>query len=91
MLVAAPPGGVQLILQMPRGNLETIVPRFLALPAVAAALCTKRFGAAATLSAKHRIDLNLLVDYGWPNFLRHASDFVRDVVGLCRLTISNPY
>ena len=48
-IVASPPGGVNVILQMPRGNLETVAPRFLALPAVAAALRRRRFSAAATL------------------------------------------
>ena len=32
-----------------------------------------------TLAARHRVDLNLLVDYGWPRFLSHADEFVRDV------------
>ena len=31
------------------------------------------------LAARHRVDLNLLVDYGWPRFLSHAEEFVRDV------------
>ncbi len=38
LLVAVPPGGVQAVLQMPRGNLEAVRPRALVLPAVAAAL-----------------------------------------------------
>lgn len=39
----------------------------------------ERFGAAAALAARHRVDLNLLVDYGWPRFLSRADAFVRDV------------
>jgi elongator complex protein 1 len=49
---------------MPRGNLECVTPRFLALPAIASALRDERFAAAAALAARHRVDLNLLVDYG---------------------------
>ncbi len=37
-LVAAPPGGHSAILQMPRGNLETVRPRPLVVAAIAAAL-----------------------------------------------------
>jgi hypothetical protein len=78
-IVAAPPGGVDVVLQMPRGNLETVAPRFLVLPAVARALDERRFAAAAAVATRHRVDLNLIVDRGWPRFLRHADAFVRDV------------
>ena len=78
-VVAAIPGGVDVVLQMPRGNLETVAPRFLVLPAVARALDERRFAAAAALAARHRVDLNLIVDRAWPRFLRHADAFVRDV------------
>ena len=78
-IVAAPPGSVNVVLQMPRGNLETVHPRSLALPAVTAALAAGRFTAAATLAARHRVDLNLLVDYAWPSFLSRASEFVESV------------
>lgn len=27
----------------------------------------------------HRVDLNLLVDYGWPQFLQQAREFVKQV------------
>ena len=50
-IVAAVPGAVDVVLQMPRGNLETVAPRFLALPAVCAALDGERFAAAAALAA----------------------------------------
>ena len=78
-IVAAPPGGVDVVLQMPRGNLETVAPRFLVLPAVARALDERRFAAAAAVATRHRVDLNLIVDRAWPRFLRHADAFVRDV------------
>jgi elongator complex protein 1 len=70
---------VNVVLQMPRGNLETVTPRSLALPAVTAALAAGRFAAASTLAARHRVDLNLLVDYAWPSFLSRANEFVESV------------
>ena len=37
-IVAAPPDDIFVVLELPRGNLETIYPRSLVLPAVAAAV-----------------------------------------------------
>ena len=31
------------------------------------------------LATAHRVDLNLIVDYGWPDFLSKAEDFVDQV------------
>jgi elongator complex protein 1 len=78
-IVAAPPGGVEVLLQMPRGNLETVYPRFLVLPAVARVLDAQNFAEAFALCARHRVDLNLVVDRGWPRFLLRAEAFVRSV------------
>tara|TARA_B110000977_G_C10672191_1_gene336142 strand:+ start:21 stop:524 length:504 start_codon:yes stop_codon:yes gene_type:complete len=46
VLVVAPSGGVELVLQMPRGNLECVAPRFLVLPAVASAVDADDFALA---------------------------------------------
>jgi elongator complex protein 1 len=37
-IVAVPPDDIYIVLQLPRGNLETIFPRSLVLPAIAAAI-----------------------------------------------------
>lgn len=55
------PGGVQAVLQMPRGNLETVNPRPLVLTAVAAALQQQQFAEAWDLATASRVDLNFLV------------------------------
>ncbi|KAL4420046.1 hypothetical protein ABPG77_007485 [Micractinium sp. CCAP 211/92] len=81
MLVAVPPGNVEAILQMPRGNLEAVRPRALVLPAVAAALDAGEFAAAWELATTNRLDLNVLVDYRWPRFLDQAAAFVEQVSG----------
>ena len=78
-IVVAPPGGVDVVLQMPRGNLETVAPRFLVLPAVAAAIDSNNFATAAKISARHRVDFNLIIDRAWPRFLSKAYEFVKDV------------
>ncbi len=38
------------------------------------------YAAAWRLAVVNRVDLNLIVDYAWPRFLAHASDFVQAVV-----------
>jgi len=78
-VVACVPGSTNVVLQMPRGNLEIVSPKALVLPAVACALRAKRYADAYTLASKQRVDLNLIVDYGWPNFLSDADAFVADV------------
>ncbi|KAL6751051.1 IKI3 family-domain-containing protein, partial [Haematococcus lacustris] len=78
-LVAAPSGGTQLVMQLPRGNLEAVCPRPLVLAAVASALDTLDFAAAWALATAQRLDLNLLVDWAWPSFLAAAPTFVAAV------------
>ena len=79
MVVACAPGSTSVVLQMPRGNLETVAPKALVLPACACALRAGRYADAYALAAKQRVDLNLIVDYGWPKFVSAAEDFVADV------------
>ena len=79
LLVAAPPCGEAVVLQMPRGNLETIWPRALVLAAVAHALDAADYAAAWDLTARNRLDPNIVVDYGWPAFLEHAAEFLAAV------------
>ena len=62
------PGATSVALQMPRGNLEIVSPKALVLPATACALRAKRYADAYALASKQRVDLNLIVDYGWPTF-----------------------
>lgn len=78
-LVAAPPQGCRVVLQMPRGNLEGICPRVLVLAGIAAHLQAHEYGEAFELTSNNRVDLNVLVDYNWPDFLHHADDFVKEV------------
>ncbi|GLI58497.1 hypothetical protein VaNZ11_000228 [Volvox africanus] len=64
------------VLQMPRGNLEGVSPRALVLAALVGALRRRDFAEAFRLACVQRVDLNLLVDYGWPSFLTAAASFV---------------
>jgi len=46
------------------------------------------YGEAFELTSNNRVDLNVIVDYAWPEFLTHAEDFVREVE--VRRTTSRP-
>jgi elongator complex protein 1 len=61
-IVTVTPGDIRLVLQMPRGNLETINPRALVLSKICRALDASQFKDAFLACRKHRIDLNLLID-----------------------------
>ncbi|KAG0711938.1 Elongator complex protein 1 [Chionoecetes opilio] len=69
----------RVLLQMPRGNLEVVSPRPLAIHALARLLATRQYGAALELARRHRIDANLLYDHHPAQFLAAAKHFVRDV------------
>uniref|UniRef100_A0A8D9A9S6 Elongator complex protein 1 n=1 Tax=Cacopsylla melanoneura TaxID=428564 RepID=A0A8D9A9S6_9HEMI len=56
------------ILQMPRGNLESVTPRPLILDLLSDLLESKQYGRAFEQMRKHRIDLNLIVDYVPPSY-----------------------
>ncbi|KAK7115940.1 elongator complex protein 1-like [Littorina saxatilis] len=69
----------KLVLQMPRGNLETIHPRALVLATVRRKLDRLEFGSAFTIMKKHRINLNLLYDHSPSVFLHNLSQFMQQV------------
>ena len=41
------------------------------------------YGEAFELTSNNRVDLNVLVDYAWPDFLNHADSFVKEVEVCC--------
>ncbi|MCO5562258.1 hypothetical protein L7F22_015883 [Adiantum nelumboides] len=75
-IVCAVPASMSLVLQMPRGNLETICPRPLVLERVRKDLDERRYRRALTTCRTHRIDLNLLHDHDSEALLAHMEDFV---------------
>ncbi|DAZ93355.1 TPA: hypothetical protein N0F65_011881 [Lagenidium giganteum] len=71
-LVAVIPDRASVIVQMPRGNLEAMAPRLLVLALVIAQIKVLEYAAALENCRKHRLDLNLLVDYDRQAFLEHV-------------------
>ena len=52
------------------------------------ALQAHEYGEAFELTSNNRVDLNVMVDYAWPEFLTHAHDFVREVQVCCVLSFT---
>ncbi|RKP14012.1 IKI3 family-domain-containing protein, partial [Piptocephalis cylindrospora] len=78
-VVCGIPQETGVVLQMPRGNLETIHPHFLVLAHVSRSLDTHDYQEAFLACRKHRVDLNVLYDHAPADFLKHIADFVQQV------------
>lgn len=79
VLVSLPETSVEVVMQAPRGNLEIIRPRSLVLPAVHGALDRLDYSAAWRLATINRVDMNDLVNYGWPKLLDNVRAFIDGV------------
>ncbi|KAF9012601.1 IKI3 family-domain-containing protein [Cyathus striatus] len=78
-IVVAVPSSMSLVLQMPRGNLETINPRPLVMTVVKQDLNAGNYRKAFFACRKHRIDLTVLVDHDCDAFLQQVPAFVGQV------------
>lgn len=78
-IVVAVSSSMSLVLQMPRGNLETINPRPLVMEVVKQDIDAGNHRKAFLACRKHRIDLNFIVDYDLAKFLEDIPSFVEQV------------
>lgn len=90
-VVSVIPSTNSVILQMPRGNLETIFPRVLVLASIRKAVDIKDYREAFLMCRKHRIDLNIIYDHAPNAFEDTVTDFVKqlDDVDYLNLFISS--
>ena len=73
-------GGINVVLQMPRGNLETISPRLIVLDEIMKLVKQEEnYELAFVLSRKHKINLNFIYDINPTLFLKNISKFVSQV------------
>ena len=79
-IVTAIPTAMALVLQMPRGNLETIYPRPMVLAVVRAALDNREYGEALRICRVHRLDMNLLYNHN-PDTFMSSIDLLVEQVG----------
>ena len=67
------------ILQMPRGNLEGITPRFMLIKEAIELIEDTEYGKAFRMIRTNKIDLNLLYDVNSEKFMSNISKFVAEV------------
>lgn len=75
-LVTAMPTTMSLVLQMPRGNLETIFPRAMVVAGIRKLVDEKNYGRAFTYCRTQRVDMNILYDHRPQQFLSNVGHFL---------------
>jgi elongator complex protein 1 len=79
--------GTRVVLQMPRGNLETIEPRALVVSQVRRAIDKIDYQSAFVAARKHRLDLNLLYDHNPELFMSNLDSFVKQLADVDYLNL----
>ncbi|KAF2742448.1 elongator complex protein 1 [Sporormia fimetaria CBS 119925] len=78
-LVTAMPTTYSVVLQMPRGNLETIYPRALVLAAIRRSIEADRYGEAFLVCRSQRVDMNILHDHDPERFMAKIAEVVNQI------------
>jgi elongator complex protein 1 len=78
-LVTVIPSAYSIVLQMPRGNLETIYPRALVLVGIRQAISGKDYKKAFSICRTQRVDMNILHDYAPAQFMENVELFVQQL------------
>ncbi|KAF1991047.1 putative killer toxin sensitivity protein [Aulographum hederae CBS 113979] len=78
-IVTVIPSAFSLVLQMPRGNLETIFPRALVLAAIRQSIDKLDYKTAFLACRSQRVDMNIIHDHDAAKFMSHIPEFVSQV------------
>lgn len=78
-LIVVVPKDSRTVLQMPRGNLETVQPRILSLNIIGRLLDQKKYFLAMDLLRKQRINLNIIVDHNPVEFFKNINNFIEEI------------
>jgi elongator complex protein 1 len=70
---------MSLVLQMPRGNLETIYPRAMVVAGIRKLVDEKNYGRAFTYCRSQRVDMNILYDHRPEQFIANVGLFLEQV------------
>jgi elongator complex protein 1 len=73
------PTSLSLVLQMPRGNLETIFPRAMVVAGIRKLIEEKKYKKAFTHCRTQRVDMNILYDHAPEQFLANVALFIDQV------------
>lgn len=86
-LVTAIPTTLSVILQMPRGNLETIHPRAMVLAGVRQLIDEKEYGKAFAHCRTQRVDMNILYDHNPNQFLSSIGLFLEQLKDVAHIDL----
>lgn len=86
-LVTVIPSIYAVVLQMPRGNLETIYPRVLVLSGIRKHLDDKDFKSAFFACENHQVDMNILYDYRPDLFMSNVALFIEQIKRVNRIDL----
>lgn len=75
-LVTAIPTNMSIVLQMPRGNLETIYPRAMVVAGIRDLIDQKNYARAFSYCRTQRVDMNILYDHNPEQFLANVGLFL---------------
>ncbi|EEY19158.1 elongator complex protein [Verticillium alfalfae VaMs.102] len=75
-LITAMPTNMSIVLQMPRGNLETIYPRAMVVAGIRKLVDEKNYARAFSYCRTQRVDMNILYDHQPEQFLAHVGLFL---------------
>ena len=77
--MTAMPTNMSLVLQMPRGNLETIYPRAMVVAGIRQLIDAKDYGKAYSYCRTQRVDMNILYDHKPDQFLASVGLFLEQL------------
>ena len=86
-LILSVPCDTKTVLQMPRGNLEVIHPRALALHILKSMLDEARYKEAMDILRRQRINLNIIVDHDSELFKQNVDKFLEQIANVDRLCV----
>lgn len=84
-LITVVPASYSVVLQMPRGNLETVYPRVLVLSGIRRHILNRDYKAAFLACQTHQVDPNILYDYQPELFMNHISLFLSQLKKVSRI------
>lgn len=77
--MTAMPTSLSLVLQMPRGNLETIWPRAMVLAGIRKLINEKNYKMAFSHCRTQRVDMNILYDHAPEQFMLDVELFINQI------------
>lgn len=86
-LVTAIPTNMSIVLQMPRGNLETIFPRAMVVAGIRELIEEKNYGRAFSHCRTQRVDMNILYDHKPEQFLANVALFLDQLKEVAHLDL----